>query len=198
MREIWLQRSISVYFKENKVKLSYKGKLVFVLSTRKAIGNGKDCAKVESTCLVWEASYYYSCGNTRLLLPEVPCFQKMPGVRFLRGNSWIWSISSMLKNKPKTKPTPVWINLKWLRATRLQPLSQKMKLKPLSLTHKLHDSICTSSCLIVYFSLDIPQLLNTTLPTFFWLHLPLSWSPTFAHAVPQNVLPWLVSFVNNL
>lgn len=52
MVEMWVQRNISLYFKENKVKLNDKWQLTLVLSVVNTIENGRDCGKLESECLV--------------------------------------------------------------------------------------------------------------------------------------------------
>lgn len=72
--ETWVQKNIPVYYKENKVKSNYKWQLIIALSTGNTIRNGGDRGKLESTCSLWEASYY-SCRNIGLLLAEVLCFQ---------------------------------------------------------------------------------------------------------------------------
>ena len=69
-----------------------------------------------------------------------------------------------------------------LGATRLCPLAQKMKLRPLSLTHNLHGSTYITSCLLSYFSLEAPQpsVLHFALSPFLglyfcmWLFLGMS------------------------
>lgn len=79
-----------------------------------------------------------------------------------------------------------------LGATRLCPLAQKMKLRPLSLTHNLHGSTCTTSCFLSYFSPDAPQPFSATLCTF-----PCPGPILLQVAFPWNVLPWPINSINN-
>lgn len=77
-----------------------------------------------------------------------------------------------------------------LGATRLCRLAQKMKLRPLSLTHNLHGSTYITSCLLSYFSLEAPQPFSATLCTF-----PFP-GPILLHvAFPWHVLPWPINSV---
>ena len=79
-----------------------------------------------------------------------------------------------------------------LGATRLCLLAQKMKLRPLSLTHNLQGSTCTTSCFLSYFSPDAPQPFRATLCTF-----PFPGPILLQVALPWNVLPWPINSINN-
>lgn len=121
----------------------------------------------------------------RLIVTRSSIFKKASDILFFGGcrNSSILNISSVF-----SKTNSVWIKKKKRRmneslgATRLCPLAQKMKLRPLSLTHNLHGSTYITSCLLSYFSLEAPQpsVLHFALSPFLglyfcmWLFLGMS------------------------